>query len=223
MIDLNQFRYKLQSFASEYSGYMNDFDRFWKWKLEVETENEHILDDNHRRETYYRLSRILPKWQTYRGVPRIRWRETLEDSLEEISDAYNQIRRYGLLEFSEVPNETLKLIWHGLGRVKEKGGNRNDLGCYYIISVCKPLMLLWGQTIAFDERTRVNIRADIQEHNVPRDSRWNFESWTRVMESFQEDLRQNPEIVNSFRTESLERYGSDFIVPYGRFLDIYYF
>jgi hypothetical protein len=120
MIDLNQFRSRLQTY--DRLDYAGDFEGFWRWKRGVEARNGYILDGNHRREAYRRLCRILPKWLTYRGVPRIRWREILEDSLETISEAYDQIRRYSLLEFSEIPDEPLELIWHELGRVKEEGG-----------------------------------------------------------------------------------------------------
>lgn len=49
-----------------------------------------------------------------------------------------------------------------------------------------------------------------------------LEDWKRVMVHFEEDLRASSEIVDAFRKESLKWYGSDCMVPYGRFLDIYY-
>lgn len=219
-IDLEQFRIRLKSFVRIDSvNYPSTFDEFWKWKLETETGNEHILDGKHRRETYRRLCKTLPRWQTYRGVPGIRWREILEHSLTRMSDAYNQIRSYSLLEFSEVPDDPLKLIWHELGRVKEEGGNRNDYGYYYIVAICKPLIFLWGQTLAFDSRVRANIPP---RYHISKSNSWSFEMWKRAMKRFQEDLRQEPEVVNSFKDVSRKRYGSDLIVPYGQFLDLYY-
>ncbi len=64
MIDLKQFIQKLEFFPSNY---MNNFDEFWKWKLETESENGHILDKDHQEETYEKLSRILRGWQYLRG------------------------------------------------------------------------------------------------------------------------------------------------------------
>ena len=220
MIDLKQLIEKLESFPSNY---MNDFDEFWKWKLETESENGHILDDDHQEETYEKLRRILRGWQYLRGGGGYKvdpW-ATLKYSLRKISDAYNQIRKYTLLEFSEVPNELLESIWHELGRVKESDGNKNPVGYYNVISICRPLMLLWGQTLAFDLRVRENIP---QGYNVSKyKTQWKFEKWRRVMERFQGGLKQNSEVVDLLKKVSLRKYGTDSIVPYGRFLDIYYF
>lgn len=206
-------------FASFPSHYMKHFDDFWKWKLKVETDNKHILDINHRKESYRKLSYILPRWQTYRSGGNIHPLTTLKTSLEKISDAYNQIRECSLLEFNDVPRPPLELIWHELGRTKEYNGNRNDTGSYRIIAICKPLMLLWGQTLAFDSHVR--------EHTpwyVPKTrSRWRFVEWKKVMEKFQESLQQDSEIVDFFKIKSLEKYGNDSFAPYGRFLDIYYY
>jgi len=220
MIDLKHFIEKLESFPSNY---MNDFDEFWKWKLENESENEHILDDDYQEETYEKLSRILRSWQysrSGRGYEIDPW-TTLKDSFRKISDAYNQIRKYTLLEFSKVPNESLESIWHELGCVKESDGNKNPGGYYNVISICKPLMLLWGQTLAFDLRVRENIP---RGYNVSKHkTRWKFEKWSRVMERFQGGLKQNSEVVDLLKKVSLRKYGTNSIVPYGRFLDIYYF
>lgn len=226
MVDLEQFRFRLQSFACKYPGYETDpydFDEFWRWKLRVETQNEHILDDTHRRQTYLRLRRALPKWRTYRPYNSATCLRILEDSLGKISNAYNKIRSYSLLEFNEVPDKPLKLIWNELGRVKERGGNRNSRRYYYIVAVSKPLIFLWGQTLAFDSRVRAHIPRFNFHSYVIKDTRWSFRTWKRVMESFQEDLAREPEVVGLFKEESLRRYGTDHTVPYGRFLDIYYF
>ena len=220
MINIKQFKLRHQHFQHIDSvNYPYTFDEFWKWKLTMETENEHILDDNHREETYRKLSRTLPRWQTYRGVPGLRWRETLKDSLERMPDAYDQIRSFNLLEFSEVPDEQLELIWHELGRVKDKDGNRNPVGYYYIIAICKPLIFLWGQTLAFDSLVQKYIP---RTYNIPKRNRWNFNDWKEVMEKIQRDLRQSGEVIDSFREVSREKYGIDSIVPYGQFLDLYY-
>lgn len=217
IIELKQFGSRLQSY--DRLDYAGDFKGFWRWKLRTETKDEHILDDSHRTQTYHRLRSILPRWLTYRGAPGIRWREILEDSLERMAEAYDQIRSYSLLEFDKVPDEPLKLIWHELGRVKEHGGNRNPDGCYYIVAISKPLMFLWGQTLAFDSIVRTRVP---QSYNVPRDTRWYFEEWKSVMERFQEGLKQQPEDVKLFKETSNEKYGTDSLVPYGQFLDLYY-
>jgi len=196
---------------------MSEFDGFWRWKLEIETQKDHILDDAHRREAYRRLWTILPRWQTYRPTKSTVCLRILEDSLGKMADAYNQIRSYSLLEFDEVPNKQLELIWHELGRVKEKDGKRDLYGYYSIVSVSKHLMFLWGQTLAFDSKVRARI-----PYNAPKGNRWCLEDWKRVMRSFQEDLRRDRETLDAFNRESLRRYGTCSIVPHGRFFDIYY-
>ncbi len=205
---------------------MRDFDNFWKWRLRNESRNEHILDDNHLRETaskdYYKLPGILRRWKAYRKSKNSEPYVTLQDSLRNISKAYDRIRSYSLLEFDRTPHDTLELIWNELGRVKEYGGNINSYGRYYVISVCKPLMLLWGQTLAFDSRVRAHIPR-LRNVRGLRDRRWSFTAWKQAMESFQETLNQEPEVVDSFKEVSLQKYGTDSIVPYGRFFDIYYF
>jgi len=214
--DIVHSKTKLASFPSHY---MEHFDNFWKWKLRVETDQKHILDINHRKESYRKLSYILPRWQTYRNGANIHPLMTLKTSLEKIADAYNQIRRCNLLEFNNIPRPLLELIWHELGRVKEYNGNRNDAGCYYIIAICKPLMLLWGQTLAFDS----NVRKHTPWYVPKTQTRWRFAEWKKVMEKFRESLQEDSEIVDFFKEKSLEKYGNDLFVPYGRFLDIYYY
>lgn len=216
MISLERFRIKLSSFPSDY---MKHFDDFWKWKLKVETEDDHILGCNHRREAFRRLCYILPRWQTYRNSPNPDPLTTLKRSLVTISDAYDQIRMHSLLEFSDIPNQPLELIWHELGRVKEYNGNKNDAGLYYIISICKPLLLLWGQTLAFDSRVRKNTPCYVPKTRI----KWSFKEWKKVMERLQNNLQRDSTVVDFFKEKSLEKYKNVSSVPYGRFLDIYYF
>jgi len=181
---------------------------------------EHILDTAHRIETYGKLWPILVDWQAYRPFDPTACRAILEDSLKKICDAYDVIRSYSLMQFDNIPKEPLELIWHELGRVKEKGGKKNVFGYYLIASLSKHLMLLWGQTLAFDSNVRSNIPLS---YSVPRGSRWKFEDWKRAIECFKKDLEQQPEIVDAFKEESLKRYETNSMVPYGRFLDIYYY
>jgi len=218
VIDLDSFRSRVCSFPQNY---MENFNHLWRWKIEVESnEANHILDVDHRNETYSKLCKVLPKWQTYRNGDNSDPLGTLRDALRNISEAYNHIRRYTLLEFDEIPRESLEVIWNEMGRVKEYNGNRDENGYYSIIAVCKPLLLMWGQTLAFDSRVR---RHCPQVYGVPRYSaRWNLEQWTSVMHRFSKHLNGNINFIQAIRTESERRYGMNFMVPYGRFLDIYY-
>lgn len=200
--------------------FASDFEEFWGYKLRTETRNSHLLDESFRIETYRRLSQILPKWKAYRGVPRIRWREVLKDSLKNMAEAYNVVRNYSLLEFDDVPIEPLHLIWHELGRVKERNGNRNANGRYYVIAITKPLMFLWGQTLAFDSNVRSHAPLSFKVRKYR--TRWSFEDWRRIMMKFQDGLRQQPEDIAFIRQVSHEKYGEYSVVPYGQFLDLYY-
>ena len=164
------------------------------------------------------MYRILPKWKTYRGVQGIKWRECLKDSLENISEAYNEVRNYSLLEFDNVPVEPLNLIWHELGRVKERFGNRNKNGRYYVIAVTKPLMFLWGQTLAFDSNVRSYIPFSF---NFPKyKTKWSFEDWRKIMMKFQDGLNKQPEYTAFIKQVSCEQFGECPLVPYGQFLDL---
>jgi hypothetical protein len=200
---------------------MTNFDHVWKWKLKVESnDSDHILDENHRREAFNRLSSILPKWQTYRNGNNPEPLKTLRETLDNISEDYNQLRKYTLLEFENIPHEILEKIWHELGRVKEKDGNRNRNGYYSAISISKPLLLMWGQTPAFDSRVREHMPLC---YNVSKYScYWNMHSWTTIMNEFSKKLRSNKDTVEFLNEKSKRLYGEKAIVPYGRFLDIYY-
>jgi len=79
-------------------------------------------------------------------------------------------------------------------------------------------MLLWGQTLGFDKNVRNN-----SPNWVSKNHRWSFNMWYRVMKRFQETLLKEPNVITAFNEEAHARYGSESIVPYGRFLDIYYF
>ncbi len=218
MLDLGLFSKRLQ--LHDHLGYTSDFEEFWKYKLRTETENAHILDDEFRSDTYQMLCRILPKWKTYRGVRGIKWKETLKDSLKNMSQAYYKVKSYSLLEFDDVPIESLNLIWHELGRIKERNGKRNPNGLYYVIAVTKPLMFVWGQTLAFDSNVRMHVASSF---NVSRHkTRWSFEDWRKIMLKFQDALNKQPEDVAFIRQVSHEKFGEYFNVPYGQFLDLYY-
>jgi hypothetical protein len=207
--------------ASFPENYIDDFNSVWKLKVETETnKSSHILDENNRKKFYRFLCTILPRWQTYRNGGNSDPLGTLKNSLANISDAYNQIRKFTLLEFDSVPREPLEIIWHELGRVKEFQGRRKESGFYYVISVSKPLMLIWGQTMAFDSKVRDNLP---RRYDTKGSRNWTLNNWIRRMEILSEDLKNNTKLIEFIDKESARRYGEETIVPYGRFLDIYYF
>jgi len=117
-------------------------------------DSAHILDSNHIIEAYERLCAILPRWQTYRNGRNAEPIATLQTSLDNMSKDYDVLRHYTLLDFERIPVEILENVWNELGRVKEYEGRQNDGGYYSIIAVTKPLLLMWGQTPAFDSYVR---------------------------------------------------------------------
>lgn len=54
------------------------------------------------------------------------------------------------------------------------------------------------------------------------DNNWSYETWRKVMLEFQDALRQRPDAVELFKKVSLNEYETDSIVPYGQFIDLYY-
>lgn len=217
MLNLELLEKRMQSFPTNY---MDNFDYIWKWKLQIEREGKSILT-NDLKSTHFRSAKILNRWQTYRNGDNKDSIGTLKEALENITEAYNQIKEYTILEFNEMPIEPLHTIWHELGRVKEKDGQKNQWGLYSIIAVCKPLLLLWGQTLAFDSKVRKNIAGVYQ---IPRyNSRWGFNVWFDGMRNISNALNDSPSCIKALKKLSSIRYGEEIRVPYGRFLDIYYF
>ena len=219
-IDLEQFKSRFQSFRKfDYKSYPHCFGEFWKWKLRTETKSEHILDAKHIEETYDKLGKTLKIWQWHRPEKFSKLAKKLKNALERISNAYNQIRSYSLLEFSEVPDKPLESIWHELGCVKTAGG-KNPNGYYLVMATTKPLMFLWGQTLAFDSVVRGRMpRFGIS--GLSSDY-WDFELWRKVMQKFQESLNQQPKVVSVFKEVSQKEYGTEKNIPYGQFTDLYY-
>lgn len=218
MLDLGLFSKRLELY--DRLDYTSDFEEFWEYKFKTETDKVQILDDDFRIDTYRMMCRILPKWKTYRGVRGIRWKESLKDSLKNMSEAYNRVRNYSLLEFDDIPIEPLNLIWHELGRIKERNGNRNPNGIYYVVAVTKPLMFLWGQTLAFDSNVRAHTPSSFNVSKYM--TRWSFEDWRNIMLKFQDGLNKQQEDVAFINQVSYEKFGAYSIVPYGQFLDLYY-
>ena len=216
MISLEEFESKLRLFPSDY---MQHFDEFWLRKLQIENSDKHVLDDTHREETGDILLPVLRCWRTYR--PLVISEDTFLNCLGKISAAYNQIRNYSLLEFEQIPRQALELIWHELGCLKQPHERKNAEGWYTLVSVCKPLTLLWGQTLPFDTNNRLNIPS---KYCLSKDDRrCDFRTWFSIMEKLEEDLSQDKQAIEYFKKLSRKKYGSASIVPYGRFLDIYFF
>ena len=219
MFDIVKFQSRINSFPEEY---MNNFDYIWRRKVEIESQNDvSILDERYIDETYRRLNYILPKWQTYRPKDNRLCLRVLKKSINEISASYNALRRFSLLTFEDILMEVLESIWHELGKVKECDGETNQYGSYSIISICKPLLLIWGQTLAFDSKVIKNMpkKYGINKHS----NNWNLREWKRVMTSISKDLNQDKKVIDFMKKRSTEWYGKDTPVPYGRLLDIYYF
>jgi hypothetical protein len=215
VIDLKIFQDKYEKFPSKY---VNDFDSFWKWKIRVENETSHVLDRTHIENTFNRLSIILRGWQAYRNG-QVDWEPVLMESLGNISKKYDILRKYNLLTYEEIPVDVLQKIWSQLGRVKE-AGEINDSHSYHIIAVCKPLMLLWGQTMAFD----INVRNHLAgRFNCPRSNTWSFEEWDNVMKGISNALKESPIVTQYFTNLATQKYGQLTMCPFGRFLDIFYF
>ena len=219
MFNLFELQLRIKSFPEQY---IENFNYIWKRKNEIESNgNSSLLDEDHRNETYRRLCSILPKWQTYRPMDYTPCLVTLRDSLLNISEAYNQLRKHTLLDFENIPNETLQLIWHELGKTKEPSGEMNEYGSYSVISICKPLLLIWGQTPAFDSRVRKNMSQNYRINKYS--SNWNLGEWKNIMTQLSRQPNEDKSVIDFIKDKSVEWYGKNTAIPYGRFLDIYYF
>lgn len=200
--------------------YMKDFNDFWIWKNKVDNQYTSILDDKYLETTHTKLYKILKGWWTYRKGKNSDPSKTLKESLKTIRNDYDQIQKKTLLNFKDIPRDKLQTMWHEFGRVKEYEGETNVEGDYYAIAATKPLMLLWGQTLAFDTRVRRNLHG---EHDVSElDFKMGFSNWYRVMSSLSVELKESPDFIREVQSISKEIYGEVAVVPYGRFLDIYF-
>lgn len=221
-IDVESIIESLQSFSSGYRSlkYDEQFNDFWVWKNHVE-KTESILDENHIDETWNRLRKILGGWQTYRGTRNEYPYRDLKKSLIDVTESLKVLDEYSFLDFWKIPTESLEAIWNALGRVKEPEGKMNEEGRYFVIAVCKPLMLLWGQTLAFDQRVRMALP---NQFNISmNDRKWSFSKWHSVMTSITKWVKNQPDLVTFLEEESARRYGEQMKIPYGRFLDIHFF
>jgi hypothetical protein len=217
MFDPLKLRHSFKVFPKKY---MKDFNDFWIWKNKVESQDTSILYDQYFDTTFTRLYEILKGWQTYRKGKNSNPSKTLKISLKNMRNDYDQIRKYTLLNFKDISEFKLRMMWHELGRVKESEGETNESGDYYAVAVTKPLLLLWGQTLAFDTRVRRNLPR-IHRVSAP-DFRMGFSKWYGVMSSLSIELNESPEFIQEVKEKSKEIYGEFAEIPYGRFLDLYF-
>lgn len=194
------------------------FGEFWKRKLATENETANILDAGNMEITYNKLSITLGKWRWARPYSLTRLAEGLRLSLQNMQDAYDELRRYSLLEIEEIPDDLLKKVWHEIGCVKDFG--KNSGGYYLVMGATKPLMFLWGQTPAFDSVVR---------RRMPRFGmtgltydHWSYETWKKVLVKFKENLERQQGLIDFLKATSKEEYKTDKIVPYGQLIDLYY-
>jgi hypothetical protein len=185
--------------------------------VNIEDNAINILDPQYFDETHVRIVPILRRWQYFRNSKNQDTYGTLRSALSNIAPLYAQLKNYSLLNFNDIERGLLEKIWHELGRCKEENGNINEYGEYSVIAVCKPLMLLWGQTLAFDSNVRENMKRQKLHYH------WSFERWYSIMNEIMSGLRKNQSLLELFKDDSNTRYLQDAIIPYGRYLDIYFF
>lgn len=200
--------------------YANSYYNFWRRKITIESDGSHILDNIHFSETFNLLGPILRAWQTYRPVSSSVCLPRLKKSLKEIAEDYNSIRTVSLLDFERAPRSILKKIWNKIGCVKEYDGKENIFSDYYVVATTKPMMFLWGQTLAFDEIIRMRMPPSKYARTV--DNKWTFTLWYNVMTEFKDRIQEMPDFIELCRKICLSEFGNDEIVPYGQLIDLYY-
>lgn len=219
MIDLEIWQNRYDRYKT--LDYANNFYDFWRWKVKVEKNNiNHILDYDHLSKTHDKLIPIMKAWQTYRPYDSDICLQYLKTSLVEIAPVYNKIRHHSLLDLESLPVEDLKYIWHKLGRAKELGGKEHSSTKYYAVAVTKPLMFLWGQTLAFDNLVRTRM-PDFNNKGTAN-IRWTFYLWLIIMKKFRDKIVQNQDFIDLVRETAKKAFGSEKYIPYGQFIDLYY-
>ncbi|HVP96760.1 hypothetical protein [Methanoregula sp.] len=216
---INNFKMAYQNFPRSYH---SDFDCFWNWKNKIESEKDHILDSQNLDRTCQKLLSILKKWQYFRG-PKSKEKphKNLKVALSNISDEYAIIRNLTLLEIEKFPYESFHIIWQELGNMKtlaDEASSQQPL----VISICKPLMLIWGQTLAFDTKVRNNFTRD-QDIRKLNKYRWSLNEWFYSLYLCNKLLNENEEFKYYLTNCSVKKYRKKGPVPFGRLLDIYYF
>jgi hypothetical protein len=219
LFDAQKMRERFEIFKKiDSTTYPFSFAEFWRRKIRLENQVDHILSERHIHVTYGKLSQTLKAWQWNRPYEFAKFAPGLRTALANMGESYNAVRNYSLLDFHKVPQNHLELIWNELGAVKELG--KNDYGLYFVMAATKPLMFLWGQTLAFDSVVR---------RLMPRfemtglgSCNWTFKTWKAVMTRFSEAVGDELELVDIMKELSLKEYGTDSMVPYGQFMDMYY-
>ena len=162
MLDAEKMRERFKLFKKiDYGTYPYCFGEFWKWKLRTENESEHILNDRNAGIANGKLGQTLKIWQWHRPYAFATFAPRLKKALVDMQESYNQIRKFSLLEFDKIPKDQLERVWHELGSVKNLG--KNVGGYYSVMATTKPLMFLWGQTLAFDSV----VRGCMPRFNIP--------------------------------------------------------
>jgi hypothetical protein len=197
------------------------FSNFWSYKLKIEDETNHILDEEHIERTLLKLGNILKKWEWNRPHSFEECFKRLSQSLTRISESYNRIRHFSLKDFDNIPEKELRIIWKELGSIKESQYNLNNNQGQLIMPITKPLMILWGQTPTFDSVIRDYMWFSIYKEFKNR--RWNCSFWIHIMNELCKFIKLNREVDESFRRIALKKYGTEHLVPYGRYFDIYFY
>jgi hypothetical protein len=133
-----------------------------------------------------------------------------------MSEDYDKIRKFSLIEFDKMPAKVLEKIWNELSLCKPQT-NYAYTG-ELVMAITKPLMFLWGQTPAFDSV----VREKMPLFTIPgfRNCRWEFSLFSTVLKKLQNMLVDNTELLASFRKTSFEKYGMDEVIPFGQFIDL---
>jgi hypothetical protein len=219
LIKCSQFEQKYREFERlDLENSPHTFHAFWEYKLKVEKQNSHLLDDENIEQTLEKLGPILKIWKWHRPHEFETCFNPLEKALRNVSDAYANIKDISLLELEKAQRKDLEKIWYALGSTKPEDGH----GKYgeLVMTITKPLMFLWGQTPAFDSIVRENMPSfDLAGF---RNTRWKFNLWLNAMEKLQTSLKTDAELLNSFKKTSNQKYGTDQTIPYGQFFDICY-
>jgi hypothetical protein len=197
--------------------YPFSFAEFWRRKVRIENVGDHILSEKNIQLTYGKLSQTLKTWQWNRPYEFSQFAPGLKAALANIADSYDAVRKYSLLEFHSIPEKYLRVLWNEMGAVKDMG--KNGRGLYLAMAATKPLMFLWGQTLAFDSI----VRRDLPKFGVtrPSNNNWTFEDWKEVMNKVSLLLNSQLPLVNIIKEICLKEYNTDSIVPYGQFMDLY--
>lgn len=214
-LDTDRLKARINSFPSAYN---RVFDDFWRYKSAVEGQGGALLDGSHFARTAERLMEALRSFQAYRPVPYVEWSRRFTPALMRARGALTEIQSYSLLELDRVDKDCLKTIWAELGRVKDV--SHSLLGWTYVVGIGKPLMFLWGQSPRFDSKNRVEMGSELSMALLS--NYCGFEEWYSLFCLIGSRLAVSPECIGIMKRVSAKRYGGFARVPYGRFVDMYY-